>query len=112
MLVQCTQRERGGEGNGGSALGKARRRTPQRCVLNKAKQGKYLSEFMQLPFIQWNLLRLCPDREKQHLAVEQWSYQLLPLCSLDIISVHFTQLNCSQKKHLISITIMLYGGVS
>lgn len=81
MLVQCTQRERGGERKGGSALCEAWRQIPQRCILSKAKQGKYLSEFMRVAFIHWNLM----ERETP-FWLRQWSYRLLPLIrSLSIL---------------------------
>lgn len=59
MLVQCTQREEGEREAGGVVVvvgGVQSARPddePRKDAFSiKAKQGKYLSEFMQVPFIQ------------------------------------------------------------
>lgn len=81
------------------ALRKAPRPTSPTDVFSlrqiKAK-GKYLSEFMRVPFILRNLSRRRRrrrDSERRHWALQQWSDHLPPLCSLDMIAVHFVRLN-------------------
>lgn len=110
------------------ALRKAPRPTSPTDVFSlrqiKAK-GKYLSEFMRVPFILRNLSRRRRrrrrDSERRHWALQQWSDHLPPLCSLDMIAVHFVRLNRTpfplsplpslppppkKRSHFISITII------
>lgn len=84
----------GSEARGGLEEVHSARQALRRRILNKAMQGKHLSEFKLAPFIGWNLLRPYADiwrerkRERERLSKN-------PRCVSAIWSLPFLQ---SKKK--------------